>query len=224
MPFGPDIYGNYIYSSLTVTHARRAFRHPSCWLGVIYLTLGCNRYMLNVVDTKPEDFRRISPVIRGGLAMPGKGFFGHHTEETKAKISESRKGKALGNTNAMGHEPWNKGKRHSVHTEEWRRKVSAANSGPNHWNWKGGLDSARRLGRNTTERKEWTRAVIEKDGHVCTHCGTTERLLAHHVLDWETHPHLRFDVANGETLCRACHCFLHKPRTGTGKPPKPQPL
>jgi hypothetical protein len=38
MPFGRDIYGDYIYSPLTVTHARKALRDLSCWLGVICLT------------------------------------------------------------------------------------------------------------------------------------------------------------------------------------------
>jgi len=41
MPFGRAIYGDYIYSPLTVTRARRAFRNLSCWLGVaLVFTLG----------------------------------------------------------------------------------------------------------------------------------------------------------------------------------------
>jgi len=35
MPFGWDIYGYYIYSTLTVTHAQRAFRNLVCWLGIV---------------------------------------------------------------------------------------------------------------------------------------------------------------------------------------------
>ncbi len=35
MSFDRVLNGDYIYSPLTVTHARRAFRNLSCWLGVV---------------------------------------------------------------------------------------------------------------------------------------------------------------------------------------------
>jgi len=34
MPFGWVIYADYIYSPLTVTHARETFRNSLCWLGI----------------------------------------------------------------------------------------------------------------------------------------------------------------------------------------------
>lgn len=148
----------------------------------------------------------------------------HHSEETKALISEHRKGKNLGNTQGFteGHAPHNKGKKHPVHNAEWRRQVSEAMSGPNHWNWKGGTSTENRLMRNSTKHKEWSLAVLAKDHYRCTKCGYRGRkLVAHHIIKWSSNKERRFDVSNGITLCRACHCELHKPRTGTGKPPCP---
>lgn len=156
-----------------------------------------------------------------------KGFTGKHTEETKAKISANRKGKCLGNNNGFteGHVPHNKGKPHPVHTKEWREKTSAAVSGEKHWNWKGGISSENRKARNSAKHKEWSLAVLRRDRWQCQLCGYKGReLVAHHLKKWSEYPDLRFEITNGQTLCRACHCEVHKPRLGTGKskPPKRQ--
>jgi len=154
-----------------------------------------------------------------------KGFTQRHTEETKARISNNRKGKATGNQNAKGHTPANKGRPHPVHTEAWRAKVSAANSGAKHWNWKGGINAENRLARNSSAHKAWALAVLAKDHWTCTQCGYRGRdLVAHHLVPWSTNKALRYEVNNGTTLCRACHCEIHKPRLGTGKSPKRQSL
>lgn len=151
--------------------------------------------------------------------MRGFTFTGRkHTDETKKKISENRRGKCLGNTNAAGKIPWNKGKPHNIHTPEWRAKVSKAQAGPNHWNWQGGKDSINRVMRSSTAHKEWAKAVYQKCRWTCQICGYKgTQLIAHHIKPWSKYPDLRFDVDNGITYCRSCHCQLHSPRTGTGK-------
>lgn len=77
-------------------------------------------------------------------------------------------------------------------------------SGEKHWNWKGGI-SPRVL--NTTEVREWRKAVFERDNYICQHCGYKEgRILeAHHIKSWKDYPDLRFEVDNGLTLCNPCH-------------------
>lgn len=149
------------------------------------------------------------------------------TDESKAKISQNRKGKGIGNTNGFtkNQTPWNKGKPHNVHTTAWRKAVSAANSGANHWNWKGGISAENRLMRNSSKHKEWSIAVFKRDHFKCKTCGIhgqRGQIVAHHIIPWSSNKELRFDVSNGVTLCRKCHCAIHKPRTGTGKSPKPQ--
>uniref|UniRef100_A0A6M3IGK6 Homing endonuclease n=1 Tax=viral metagenome TaxID=1070528 RepID=A0A6M3IGK6_9ZZZZ len=146
-----------------------------------------------------------------------KGFQGTHTEATKTKISQNRKGKALGNKNCLGLAPWNKGKKHFVHTAEWRKTISEKNSGPNHWNWKGGINSENRLERNSSKHKEWMHSVFRKDGWTCQRCGYKgQSLVAHHIEAWSKNKELRYEASNGITLCRSCHCQMHNPRLGTG--------
>ena len=144
------------------------------------------------------------------------------SDETKAKISASRKGKALGNKNRLGLAPYNKGQTHPVHNSEWRAKVSAANAGSKHWNWKGGIASENRLMRNSAAHKEWAREVMRRDRWTCQKCDATKRreLVAHHVVPWSKDRSLRFAVSNGLTLCRSCHAAHHRFRLGTGKTSK----
>ncbi len=182
------------------------------------------------VNHSEETRRKISEGVRRAYAegrlqhwsktgsYKPKGFQGKHTEETKALISKNRSGKCLGNKNAEGHEPFNKGKRHNVHTPEWRAKVSKAMSGENHWNWQGGKTLENYVTRNSAEYKEWRGSVYKRDSWTCQECGYYGReIVVHHLKSFKDYAELRFDVCNGVTLCRACHCALHTPRLGTGK-------
>jgi len=65
--------------------------------------------------------------------MPRKGY--KHSEETKNKISESKKGKKLPKEHGMKVSKALKGRKLS---EEHKRKMSYANKGKKHPNWKGG--------------------------------------------------------------------------------------
>jgi len=48
--------------------------------------------------------------------------------------------------------------------------------------------------------------IFERDQFTCQHCGTVGgRLNADHIKPYSTHPALRFDLANGRTLCVPCH-------------------
>lgn len=59
--------------------------------------------------------------------------------------------------------------------------------------------------------ESWRRAVLSRDGHACQQCGATEALRAHHVKPWADYPDLRYELANGLTLCDLCHRALHHP-------------
>ncbi|QOR55411.1 MAG: hypothetical protein SHS37scaffold145_62 [Phage 71_18] len=76
------------------------------------------------------------------------------------------------------------------------------------------VDDQGRFVDTTAERQgpkanAWRQAVITRDGHACTRCGSTEELQAHHIKEWATHPADRYDVDNGVTLCRTCHQAVH---------------
>lgn len=62
--------------------------------------------------------------------------------------------------------------------------------------------------RNNWDYRMWRKAVIERD-KVCQICGTSEKLVAHHIKAFALYPELRTDVNNGVTLCDLCHRRLH---------------
>jgi 5-methylcytosine-specific restriction endonuclease McrA len=57
--------------------------------------------------------------------------------------------------------------------------------------------------RDTTQQGEFRRAVLERDKHRCTRCGSTWKLVAHHVKPG-------YDVSCGVTLCGRCHGIVDR--------------
>lgn len=58
--------------------------------------------------------------------------------------------------------------------------------------------------------------VIERD-KCCKICGSTERLVVHHIKHFAEYPEYRFDPDNLVTLCDSCHRALHKKEREDGK-------
>ena len=141
------------------------------------------------------------------------------SEESKAKMRIAR----------ARHSGPNKGKTFSV---EYREKLRLAHLGQPAWNkglkgvvvawnkgkpapwvqghknprWKGGITSQNRLLRESIQCREWREAVFARDAYTCQHCGQVGgKIQADHIRIWAHHPELRFDVNNGQTLCRSCH-------------------
>jgi 5-methylcytosine-specific restriction endonuclease McrA len=52
--------------------------------------------------------------------------------------------------------------------------------------------------------KKWRKKVLDRDGWECVQCGNPTNQ-ADHILPWSTHPHLEFDVSNGQALCHQHH-------------------
>jgi hypothetical protein len=78
--------------------------------------------------------------------------------------------------------------------------------GAEHYNFR--VD-ARRRNRGGAHHK-WVNAVVNRDKATCQHCGNSNvELHAHHIKSYKEFPELRFDVANGLTLCFKCHWNLH---------------
>jgi len=64
--------------------------------------------------------------------------------------------------------------------------------------------------RDGHKAKVWRKAVYERDGYNCIACGHHGGdLNAHHLYSYVDTPDQRFDVANGVTLCPACHTRFH---------------
>jgi 5-methylcytosine-specific restriction endonuclease McrA len=56
----------------------------------------------------------------------------------------------------------------------------------------------------------WSRAIKDRDGNRCKHCGTNKLLHAHHIKPRSMFPDLALDLNNGTTLCRDCHIEEHR--------------
>lgn len=91
------------------------------------------------------------------------------------------------------------------------KELGKKQSGKNHWNWKGGITDENRLLRRSEEYKSWRLKVYQRDNWTCQKCGKKlKNLVAHHKKSFKDHPELRFDVSNGQTLCRSCHKKVHE--------------
>jgi 5-methylcytosine-specific restriction endonuclease McrA len=71
-------------------------------------------------------------------------------------------------------------------------------------NWKGGHSN------RSAKQHKWATNVISRDNATCQRCGATGvELHAHHIKPFKSHPELRWDLANGVTLCFDCHWAEH---------------
>ena len=85
--------------------------------------------------------------------------------------------------------------------------------------WRGGTTKEHKRLRSTQDFREWRRAVFARDAYTCQSCGLIGGTLhPHHLQSFAQHPELRFDVANGQTLCERCH--RQTDNYGNKSPPK----
>jgi hypothetical protein len=130
-------------------------------------------------------------------------------EKFKEKISLIK----IGNKNGRG----NKGRKH---TPEEIKKMKAAESGPNHWHWKGGITKLVNQIRTCLKYRQWRLNVFSRDYFTCANCGQKGgELVAHHIkafaeimkehniktLQEALECEELWDIENGITLCEECH-------------------
>lgn len=110
--------------------------------------------------------------------------------------------------------------------------MTAANTGENNKNWKGGTTHLHDFIRNSVEHKLWRLSVYERDLFTCQKCGIKgTELNCHHIksfvdiimnnsVDKNNYMEFKetlFDTKNGITLCRECHLEYHKLNGGMKK-------
>lgn len=61
--------------------------------------------------------------------------------------------------------------------------------------------------RNSSKVVMWKKKV-KKIGK-CEICGSTENLVAHHIVPWAYSIKGRTDIKNGQCLCKNCHRMMH---------------
>jgi hypothetical protein len=100
-------------------------------------------------------------------------------------------------------------------SNESRMKMSATHQGCLLSDWEKFTSSESLFIRHSSEYTTWRTAVFKRDNYTCQECGERSGkghkviLEAHHIHEFAEYPELRFDVDNGNTLCRKCH---HKTR------------
>jgi len=78
--------------------------------------------------------------------------------------------------------------------------------GENSTNWKGGVTAVNEILRGRKEFKEWRKKIFLRDNFTCQNCGRRGGWLeAHHIKSFAHHHELRYDINNGQTLCKPCH-------------------
>jgi 5-methylcytosine-specific restriction endonuclease McrA len=154
---------------------------------------------------------------RNGLLNPGlKGkdnpFFGRvHSQETKAQISESRKGQCLGEDNpSYGGRPL--GVIRKISETRIKSKVARGKNNPNYKHGKSfRRNEHRQLEMQRFRYREWRRRVFERDDYTCVDCKVRGGdLEADHIKPWAKFPKLRYKVNNGATRCVECHRNRHR--------------
>jgi len=69
--------------------------------------------------------------------------------------------------------------------------------------------------RQSPEYSAWRMAVFTRDCFQCQSCRQAGgQLRAHHKKSYKSHPHLRYLLGNGVTLCEACHRREHASKRG----------
>ena len=62
--------------------------------------------------------------------------------------------------------------------------------------------------RTTTSLSHWSESVISNQ-HCCHICGSTENLVAHHIIPYKNSVLYRNRTVNGLCLCEDCHKLVH---------------
>lgn len=160
----------------------------------------------NVKNTNPDRpkfcSRECLNVYQVGKNNP---FYGKkHSEETKKKVSKSRKGKCLGNKNALGYK----------HTDIARKKISEASKklwknhknkmieslprGAEHSNWKPPETRTTRKCFTPYQQRTWKNSN-------CAYCHGTKNLVLDHIIPlFDGGKHKRDNI---QTLCQPCNLW-----------------
>lgn len=82
-----------------------------------------------------------------------------------------------------------------------------AQKGNGNPNWQGGKCDEKKCTQSTKQYKQWRISVFERDNYTCQECGDCKggNLEAHHIKPFAYNKELRFDINNGQTLCKECH-------------------
>lgn len=135
-----------------------------------------------------------------------RGFTGKHSDATRKKISDKKKGTPAWNKGKPA--PWAIGNKYGAGKIPWNKGLKGFMAGPKNSNWRGGVTSLHEKIRKSDEYKKWRDDVLRRDKWRCVKCGIVQsrkiKIIADHIKPFTLFPALRFVVENGRTFCKPC--------------------
>lgn len=132
-------------------------------------------------NISPEGMEKIKKNLPGGW---NKGI--SPSEATREKIRQANIGKKYGLETRLKHREHWLGEKNPNYVDGKSRE-SGIHYFDLHW-------------------KLWREAVFKRDNFTCQSCNKKGGYLEpHHIKGWAQYPELRYEVSNGQTLCKACH-------------------
>ena len=139
-----------------------------------------------------------------------------HTEESKRKMSgenahrwKGGKPKCIDCGNAVA----------GFYAKRCFPCYSKQATGENSAHWQGGITPEKAKIRNSKKMIAWRTSVFKRDDYCCQICKARGvHLHAHHIIPFAVNAELRFDIDNGQTLCKECHRMIHSGTNGLKQP------
>lgn len=133
-------------------------------------------------------------------------FYGRkHTDEARRKISEANKRRVWKKGFSLSQETKDKISQSKKGTPAWNKGLRGFNSKDKHYNWRGGITPESKSQRQVF-RKSIQKLVFIRDDYTCVLCGRHGGILhVDHIQSWSKFPELRFEIENCRTLCMDCH-------------------
>lgn len=137
--------------------------------------------------------------LKMSLSKRGKKF----SDEAKENMSKAQKGRIASEETRQKQSIARKGRKLTI---EHRRKIGLAKLGSKSHLWKGGVSEINAKIRSSLEYRLWRESVFKRDNFTCNWCGKKGSVLnADHIKPFAHYPELRFAIDNGRTLCVPCH-------------------
>jgi len=156
--------------------------HPRGMLGKKHSKEWINKYGVQNYSTGQFDFKKGQKAWNTGLHIRLRNNYMPHSEESKLKMSLTKKGK------------------HYSRATEFKGVI-----GPQSPHWKGGITPINMKIRGSDKYTNWRNQVFKRDNYECCCCLNKGYLHAHHIIPFSQDKSQVFDIRNGITLCKSCH-------------------